>query len=228
MRITKKRVYIFLGMLALVAVIAGCAPGAPRQEVTPAVTRLIRRPAITPSPQVGAEAAHVTPTPSEKGVVRVKPNTLRQGDHWPTRPSTALFALITGPSAWREFLARHHATDMEWPPIDWRKEVVFVALMGGRNTGGYQITVEDVLVQQNLIVVRVRERTPQPGEMVIQVLTSPFHVVTIPRRDLPQKDVTLRVIVGKRVLETHIPDLREDGEYAVKRVDALRKKGNEY
>ncbi len=211
--------------VTVVVLLAGCAPH-PEATPTAAPTRLIRRPAVTPTAGEVIETVGQTPTPAGKGVTRVKPKTLLQGDHWPVR-SRPLFALITGPQAWETFLTRQRATTLAWPPIDWEHEVVFVALMGGRNTGGYRITVDEVLVQGNLLIVRVKERTPQPGEMVIQVLTSPFHVVALPREPLPTEDVTLRVIVGKRVLEAEIPSLNGDKMFVVEEIDNLERGGND-
>ncbi len=192
-------------LLLVGALIAACAP-----------TRVATPPGEAVKPAIGATEV-VTPgpagaTPPKEEVMVVKPTTLRQGDQWPTRGGER-FLLITGPSAWATFVRQQRGQPDAWPKIDWEHEVVLVALMGGKRTGGYQITIKDVRIRDAQVIVRVEERSPQPGEMVIQVLTSPFHVVTVPREAFPKGAFTLRFMVASGVWEVQVPGLTEDAVY---------------
>ena len=189
-------------VLAVAALImAACAAVTPAPVPTAAERSLATQtgPAISPEAPV---------TPIEE-VKMVKPTTLRQGDQWPTRGGQRFF-LITGPSSWAKFLRQQRSQADAWPPVDWEREVVIVALMGGKRTGGYQITITGVEVRGAEVIVRVEERVPQPGEMVIQVLTSPYHAVTVPRDALPSGAFTVRFVSPSGVWVAKVSDLGED------------------
>ncbi len=146
-------------------------------------------------------------------MVKIEPKVLRAGDQWPTR-GEPLFALITGPHAWERFLKEQHAHTWSWPDINWEQEVLLVALMGAKRTGGYRIALRQVVITDHQVTVQVEERSPQPGEMVIQVLTSPFQIVAIPRDVLPTGTFTL-VFSGKKgqKWEVTVENATEDAMY---------------
>ena len=56
----------------------------------------------------------------------------------------------------------------------------FVAglFLGTRSTGGYAVEITGVDRHGADVIVRYRETKPDPGMMVTQVLSSPFHIVT--------------------------------------------------
>ena len=70
------------------------------------------------------------------------------------------------------------------PAIDFQKHMVIGAFMGTRPTGGFSVHITRV-VQNDKVVVTVREQGPAPGDMVTMALTSPYHVVVVPRSDKP-------------------------------------------
>ena len=51
--------------------------------------------------------------------------------------------------------------------------------MGEKNTGGYSIAVEKVEETDKNIVITVKEVSPAPDAMVMQVITYPYTVVKI-------------------------------------------------
>jgi len=71
------------------------------------------------------------------------------------------------------------------PPLDFTKEMAILAAMGTRPTSGYSIEVVSVNEEGGKMVVWVAERSPGKEEIVTQVVTSPWHLVVLPRRDLP-------------------------------------------
>lgn len=85
---------------------------------------------------------------------------------------------------WDEFEgSRQPRTDP--PSVDFAKQMVLVAAMGGRPTGGYTISVEQVYAAAERLIVRVLERSPGRSCIVIQVLTAPVTGVLVPRSDAP-------------------------------------------
>jgi len=61
--------------------------------------------------------------------------------------------------------------------------VLVAAFQGQRNTGGYSIAITAIERNGDQLVVRATFAVPGPGAMVIQVLTSPAHVVSIASAD---------------------------------------------
>ena len=57
--------------------------------------------------------------------------------------------------------------------------------MGERATGGYEIEITRVERADSQLRVYQRSRDPEPGAMVIQMLTQPYHVIKLPRHDGP-------------------------------------------
>ena len=81
------------------------------------------------------------------------------------------------------------------PAVDFAHETVIVLLLGERRTGGYAVRITEIIEYDRMVEVRVGVETPAPDEMVIQVLTAPYTVATIP---ITGKDV---VFVGDDVEE---------------------------
>ncbi len=71
------------------------------------------------------------------------------------------------------------------PPIDFAAEMVVAVFAGTRPTGGYTVEIIDVVLAERALRVGYRERTPPPGALVTQALTAPFHIIRLPRSDLP-------------------------------------------
>lgn len=59
------------------------------------------------------------------------------------------------------------------------------AFAGAKRTGGFAVRVERVERDRDRLVVHARFTEPPPGAIVIQVLTSPAHLVSIERGRLP-------------------------------------------
>lgn len=184
---------------------------------TPTVVR--EEPVKAPStPRLGTVAPpSPTPTsaktPKPEGGTKVSVETVAQGTHWPS-PAGPQFALVTGPESWKRYL-QDHGRLADQPDVDWDAEVIMVLLMGQKPTGGYSVAITGVEVQDARVVVHVVERTPPPGAMVIQVLTTPFHVVRVDRNALPQDGFQLMVRVGDTVWEGKVGPLNEDALYVL-------------
>ena len=67
------------------------------------------------------------------------------------------------------------------PKVDFSKSLVVGVFMGMRPTAGYRVTVTAVRRTPKGAVVEYTEAVPDKDRMVAQMLTSPFHLVAIPR-----------------------------------------------
>ena len=67
------------------------------------------------------------------------------------------------------------------PPVDFSNSVAAGVFLGSRPTAGYRVDVVTIRVEGNAVVIEYRERAPAPGALVAQIVTSPFHLVRLPR-----------------------------------------------
>ena len=72
-------------------------------------------------------------------------------------------------------------------PVDFTKSTVVGVFLGTRPTGGFSVEITGIEKQGNELTVTWRERKPGRDDMVTQVLTAPYHLVTIDRFDGPVK-----------------------------------------
>ena len=78
-------------------------------------------------------------------------------------------------------LWRRHSPDRVQPRVDFERDMVLGVFLGSRATAGFSVEVVSTLVEQGILVVRVRETRPQSDRIVAQVITSPYHLVAVPR-----------------------------------------------
>ena len=67
------------------------------------------------------------------------------------------------------------------PKVDFTKSIVVGVFMGMRPTAGYTVGISTVRRTPKGAVVEFIEGAPEKDRMVAQMLTSPFHLVAIPR-----------------------------------------------
>jgi hypothetical protein len=79
-------------------------------------------------------------------------------------------------------LWREHAGERPQPPIDLSKEMIVGVFLGSRPTAGFTIEIVGIEDVDGGLRVRYREARPPAGGLTAQVLTSPYHLVAIPRR----------------------------------------------
>jgi uncharacterized lipoprotein YehR (DUF1307 family) len=60
-----------------------------------------------------------------------------------------------------------------------------IIALGERNTTGYSIKVKSVIKQSDHLQVTYVEKKPGPNDVVAQVLTYPYIVVSVPESNLP-------------------------------------------
>lgn len=70
----------------------------------------------------------------------------------------------------------------ELPKVDFSKFTVIVSMMGIQNSGGFSIEITKVAEVDNMIGIKIEEIEPGEGCFTTAALTSPFHIVKIPKR----------------------------------------------
>ena len=94
---------------------------------------------------------------------------------------------------WRA-LWREHGAGTPVPSVDFSSATVVGLFLGERPTAGYQVDVVSVLNEGGAAVVEYVERRPSPDAMVAQVVTAPFHLVSLQRVDI---EVRFRKLDGR-------------------------------
>jgi hypothetical protein len=96
--------------------------------------------------------------------------------------------VISDPTAWAALWAEVVGTiapQPDLPSVDFSGSVVIAVAMGAQNSGGHEISIDDVQRRGETLVVVVREVTPGPMCITTQVLTAPVDIVLIPKGDEP-------------------------------------------
>ena len=71
--------------------------------------------------------------------------------------------------------------ELKAPPIDFEKETVIALFLGEKTSGGYAITVGQILNIDDKINVAYKITAPKRGEMVTTVMTQPYCIIKIPK-----------------------------------------------
>ena len=95
--------------------------------------------------------------------------------------------VIKDSAAWERLWAQHNANtprSAPLPDVNFSKEMVIVATMGTKRTGGYSVEILRAERKGKKLRIEVQQTSPPPGSITIQALTAPFHFVAVPRQDL--------------------------------------------
>ncbi|GEM_PF-1561020 len=107
--------------------------------------------------------------------------------------SGPMFVLIDSEDSLMNFYHNYRALigKEKIPRIDFSRKMLVGVFAGRRPSGGYSIDVERILYseKERHLVIHAVEKCPEPGTMVIQVITYPGVFVSIDR--VPVKKVSL-------------------------------------
>jgi hypothetical protein len=78
-------------------------------------------------------------------------------------------------------LWKEHGSSDPLPMVDFTKEMVAAVFLGTRPTGGFSVQIPRARLEGNTLVIAYSEEKPSGDAIVTQVLTSPFHIVRLPR-----------------------------------------------
>ena len=125
--------------------------------------------ALLPPGAAGAAQSSTTTAPAMK--------TIDKGDHSNMDDAAQLVAKTA--QEWQQ-LWQKHTPDRPRPAVDFSKEMVVGVFLGSRPTAGYILEIVSAAQDNGSLVVKYRESIPQRGMMTAQVLTSPYHIVSVP------------------------------------------------
>ena len=111
---------------------------------------------------------------------------------WRVDTKSTRFELIANERQAREFaraLPRYARAAMmdAFADVNFREEVAIVASLG-ETSGGYEVEIGQVNINDRSLLVRVGMQSPGKGDVVSMIATHPFDIVTLPRKDAPKGD----------------------------------------
>jgi hypothetical protein len=84
---------------------------------------------------------------------------------------------------------KEHAINAQPPAVDFTQSMVVGIFLGYRPTGGHSVEITRIERKGDELVVAFRERKPGKSDIVTQVITMPYHLVTVERFDGPVRFV---------------------------------------
>ncbi len=81
---------------------------------------------------------------------------------------------------WTKLWAAHDGSRPR-PAVDFTKDVVAAVFLGSRPSAGYGVEIVRARQSGAMLVVSYKETRPAPDGVAAQVLTSPYHIVAIPK-----------------------------------------------
>jgi hypothetical protein len=91
---------------------------------------------------------------------------------------------IRTPAEW-ESLWKAHSPGEKLPAVDFASRMVVGVFLGSKPSTGYQAEIVDVRKDGDALVVSYVETEPPAGMLSAQILTEPFHLVSVPAHTGP-------------------------------------------
>jgi hypothetical protein len=92
-------------------------------------------------------------------------------------------AVARNDQQWAALWQQHAGLGKPAPNVDFSKRTVVAVFLGSRPSAGYRVEVSGTRQEGKSLIVTWREIPPDRDSLVAQVLTSPSHLVSIPRFD---------------------------------------------
>ena len=99
----------------------------------------------------------------------------------------------TWATTWTRLLGSH-SPRAPLPAVDFSREMIVVASMGTRSSGGYTMGVDSVFAARDTVFFHVREQSPGSRCGTTAALTSPVGLARVERTDRPIGFVTSNVV----------------------------------
>lgn len=115
------------------------------------------------------------------GVESVPFETISQGDF--ASIDSPLQLILRDRASFEDLFRRAFGSQPPAPAVDFNSRSVIAVFLGTRPTGGYSVEIQRVTRADDFLIVTSLETAPAPGQIVIQVLTQPFHIISVPRTD---------------------------------------------
>jgi uncharacterized membrane protein len=105
--------------------------------------------------------------------------TIARGDA--SRVSDARRVLASTPAEWSTLWAVHAGPDTAAPAVDFAAVTIAAAFAGEKPSAGYSLEITRAEPIAEGVRLIVDEHAPGPGTVAAQIITSPFHIVSMPR-----------------------------------------------
>jgi hypothetical protein len=89
-------------------------------------------------------------------------------------------AVVRTAAEWQA-LWKQHAGEGTPPSVDFNQSTVVAVFLGSRPTTGFAVEIAAAKTEGTRTMVEYLERQPPRDAIVAEVLTSPFHIVRLPR-----------------------------------------------
>ncbi|MBU0648392.1 protease complex subunit PrcB family protein [Patescibacteria group bacterium] len=98
------------------------------------------------------------------------------------------------------------------PTVDFDTKLAIGVLQGIKEAGGYYLTVNEVKISKNAVVIYAQIIEPRGDEVLSQVVTSPYDVFTIDRNDVFSNDsarlIVINTVDGETVFDKSIKEAK--------------------
>lgn len=78
-------------------------------------------------------------------------------------------------------LWKDHAPTEKMPAVDFAKDMVVGIFLGTKPSAGHEVEIVGVRTEGKDLIVEYVQKQPAKGTMAAQILTEPFHLVTVPK-----------------------------------------------
>jgi len=102
-------------------------------------------------------------------------------------------AVVRTPAQWHG-LWNDHARGDKLPAVDFATTMVVGVFLGTKPTAGYGVEIVGMKTDGDTLVVEFTERQPGRGTMAAQILTQPFHLVSVAQHAGPVRFVAVTSI----------------------------------
>lgn len=98
--------------------------------------------------------------------------------------------VVTNSVQWAKLWNEHSAQQTPAKPaprVDFEKEIVLFVSLGQKRSGGYSVDIVGTTETDGKVEVLLRTREPKRDAFQLQAITSPFHIVAVPKFNGPVK-----------------------------------------
>jgi len=92
-------------------------------------------------------------------------------------------------------LWKDHAPTEKMPTVDFARDMVVGIFLGTKPSAGHEVEIVGVRPQEKDLIVEYVQKQPGRGTLAAQILTEPYHLVSVPKHPGPVKFI-------------HVPDTR--------------------
>jgi protease stability complex PrcB-like protein len=93
-------------------------------------------------------------------------------------------------------LWKDHSPTQKMPAVDFAKNMVVGIFLGTKPSAGHEVEIVGVRTEGKDLIVEYVQKQPGRGTMAAQILTEPFHLVTVAKHSGPVRFL-------------HVPDARK-------------------